>query len=101
MTIARIFALISLILISPGAWTETVQVKYFGSVDLSQFSCKRTVSSFVNRICYDDQNSIAVVQLKSSYYAYCGVPETIVVSWLSAASKGRFYNQEVKGRYRC
>lgn len=83
------------------AWSETVFAKYFGSVDLSEYRCLDTVSSFVNRICYNDENSTAVVLLKSTYYAYCRIPSNVVSGWINAPSKGRYYNNRIKGRYRC
>jgi hypothetical protein len=80
---------------------ETVSVKYFGSVNLNSFDCSRTRSSFVNRICYDKKKSMAVVLLKNTYYGYCDIPSAIIVDWLNAPSKGRFYNSRIKGFYRC
>lgn len=89
------------ITVSQAAHSETVSVKYFGTVNLSDLNCTNTISSFMNRICYDPQISLAIVQLKSTYYAYCGIPSEVIYSWLNASSKGRFYNNRVKGRYRC
>jgi hypothetical protein len=43
------------------AQAETVYVKYRGSVDLKPFECENTVSSFVNRVCYDKANSYVAV----------------------------------------
>lgn len=48
---------------------ETIDVKYFGSLDLKTFDCTTiTRSSFVNRACYDKAKRFMVVQLKDTYY---------------------------------
>ena len=83
------------------ARAETVIVKYRGSVDLDEFTCNYTVSSFVSRICYQTENEYLVVLLSSTYYHYCRIPSSLVSQWLSASSKGRFYNGYVKGEYDC
>tara|TARA_Y100000591_G_C21458953_1_gene509851 strand:+ start:151 stop:471 length:321 start_codon:yes stop_codon:yes gene_type:complete len=83
------------------AFAETVFVKYHGNVSLDSFDCNNTISSFVNRICYDEQDEHVVVLLKSTYYHYCDVPFSIVDDWLSSYSKGRFYNSDIKGRFQC
>jgi hypothetical protein len=80
----------------------TVDVKYRGAVDLAPFQCEAvTRSSFVSRLCYDPKERYVLVQLSDTYYHYCDVPPDIVASWRSAASLGRFYNANIKGRYDC
>lgn len=83
------------------AQAETVFVKYRGHIDLDEFTCYDTMSSFVNRICYQSENEYVVVLLKRTYYHYCRFPPTLVQQWLNASSKGRFYNAYVKGEYDC
>lgn len=88
------------------ALAETVNVKYRGETDLSTYECADTESSFVNRICYDRQQSQVVVLLRATYYAYCQVEADTVAAWIAADSIGRFYNQNIKsdavdGRYAC
>ena len=80
---------------------ESVYVKYRGVVDLDEFRCSWVSSSFVDRICYQDDARYLLVSLNGTYYHYCGVPERVFSSWLQAPSKGRFYNAYVKGRYDC
>jgi hypothetical protein len=85
---------------------ESVDVKYWGYADLSTYDCVDTESSFVNRICYEADESHVVVLLRSTYYAYCQVESETVADWISADSIGRFYNQNIKsnavdGRYAC
>lgn len=90
-----------LALLSALAYAESVYVKYRGVVNLDRFRCAWVSNSFVDRICYQDEEQYLLVSLKSTYYHYCGVPEQVFSSWLQAPSKGRFYNAYVKGRYDC
>lgn len=97
----KILLLIFIFSINTYALSETVFVKYYGDVSLDSFECKNTISSFVNRICYDEQNEHVVVLLKSTYYHYCDVPYKAVDDWLNSYSKGSFYNSDIKGRFQC
>lgn len=89
-----------------GAVAETVEVKYRGPVDLKNFDCTDTVSSLVNRVCYDKQHAYVLILLKTAWYHYCEVDATTVSDLLSAESKGRFYNAKIKdsatdGKFSC
>ena len=96
----QIAACLSLCLAS-AVLAETVDVKYRGSVDLRPFVCVDTVSSFVNRVCYDEAKSYMLIQLKSTWYHYCSIDAGTVASLKSADSKGRFYNANIKGHFDC
>ncbi len=91
----RIFLL--LLFLGTPAYAETVDVRYRGQVDLKPFNCKDTVSSLVNRVCYDEKNQYVVVLLKNTYYHYCEMPKAILDAFLAAESLGRFYNANIKG----
>ena len=94
--------LITLILLIPVLVNaESVYVKYQGTVSLDNFNCTNTVSSFVNRVCYKEQDRYVVVLLVSTYYHYCRVSNNTVDDWLSASSKGKFYHRNIKGRFDC
>jgi len=80
---------------------ETIFVKYRGMVDLSEFSCTDTESSFIRRICYKRVDKYLVVLLNDAYYHYCQVPQDVAQQWLSAESKGKFYNAKIKGNFDC
>jgi hypothetical protein len=41
------------------------------------------------------------IQLRDTYYLYCGVSEDMVIELISAPSIGSYYNQEIKGRFGC
>ncbi|HEY8358790.1 MAG TPA: KTSC domain-containing protein [Ramlibacter sp.] len=89
------------------ARAETVEVKYVGSTNLDNYECEVvTRSSLINRLCYNAAAGSVVVQLRETYYAYCNVPDHVVVDWFAAESMGRFYNQSIKsdagdGRFAC
>ncbi|HZP32700.1 MAG TPA: KTSC domain-containing protein [Candidatus Acidoferrales bacterium] len=79
------------------AHSESVYVKYRGPVDLKPFTCTNTVSSFVNRVCYDKANSYMLILLNSTWYHYCEIDEKTVAALVNAPSVGRFYNTYIKG----
>ena len=83
------------------SYAESVYVEHQGSVSLDGFYCEKTRSSFVDRICYQEQNNYVLVLLSDNYYQYCRVPYSIVNRWFNATSKGRFYNSNIKGRFDC
>ena len=86
----------------PAQAGEVVMVKYRGPVDLAPFACEFVQrSSLVQRLCYDARERYVIVNLSGTYYHYCEVPPSVVAAWRSADSMGRFYNQNVKGRFDC
>lgn len=92
-----IFAIITLT-----AHAETINAKHQGNIDLATYQCQNiTRSSFVNRICHDDEANEMVIMLKSTYYKYCGIGSDVVAALSNANSIGRFYNQNIKGRFSC
>jgi hypothetical protein len=84
---------------------ETVAVEGRGAVNLAPFACQDiTRSSLVNRVCYDAANGVMIVQVKTAYSQYCGVPEGARDNFLNAPSMGQYYNANIKGsaaRYEC
>ncbi len=59
--IDKLFAVAMLSCLATSAIAETVDVKYRGPVDLKTFACTDTVSSFVNRVCYDKANAYMLI----------------------------------------
>jgi hypothetical protein len=82
---------------SAQARAEIVNVKYRGFVDLKPFSCTNTISSFVNRVCYDKMNAYMLILLRDTWYHYCGIDAVTVASLINAESIGRYYNANIKG----
>jgi hypothetical protein len=67
------------------AAAETIDVKYYGKLDLAPFVCTDvTRSSFINRACYDKSKQFMVVQLRSIYYPYCELPSATFETFLAA-----------------
>jgi hypothetical protein len=97
----NIITLLILLSIIGVSSAESVYVKYQGNVSLDNFNCTNTISSFVNRVCYEEQDNYVVVLLGSTYYHYCRVPNNTVDNWLDASSKGKFYHAKIKGRFDC
>ncbi len=56
----------------------------------------------IQRIVFDDDAQELRVSFRSGFkYIYEGVPRAIYDAFKHAASAGRFFNEHVKGRYRC
>lgn len=84
------------------ASAERVYVKARGEVDLAPFKCESIArSANVKRICYDEREAYVLVSLKGIWYHFCGVPPATVSSWKKAASKGRYYNDTIRGNFDC
>jgi len=80
------------------AAAETIDVKYYGKLDLAPLVCTDvTQSRFINRACYDKAQQFMVVQLRSVYYPYCEMPAATFNEFLAAPSMGRYYNANIKG----
>ncbi|MBU0594585.1 MAG: KTSC domain-containing protein [Gammaproteobacteria bacterium] len=81
---------------------DFVYVKYRGSVDLAHFVCYPLIkSSLVKNLCYDAKEKYVIVNLKGIYYLYCEVPSNVVLNWLSANSKGKFFDAHIKHNFAC
>jgi hypothetical protein len=58
-------------------------------------------SSAMWRISYDDtRHELAVTFKTGKTYTYFEVPEDVYEDFLSAPSKGRFFNERIRDRYR-
>jgi hypothetical protein len=80
------------------ATSETVDVKYRGSVDLTSFACTDTPrSSFIQRVCYDKAQSYMLINLRGTYYHHCELPSVTFDTFMAAPSLGQFYNQNIRG----
>src|SRR3954447_25599386 len=86
---------------------ETVAIEGRGAVDLTPFVCQDiTRSSLIDRVCYDGASRTMMVQVKTAYSQYCGVPEAARDGLLNAPSMGQYYNANIKefgaqARYEC
>ena len=60
----------------------------------------RLGSSAIERICWDE-GSLDIRFRGSGRYVYHGVPEVVFEELRDALSAGRYFNERIKGRYRC
>jgi len=85
--------------------SEALNVKYIGYVDESQYNCQSTPeSSFIEFICVAKsgrKQPNVIAKLNSTVYGWCDVPSYISEGWLSAYSKGRYFNAHIRGRWGC
>jgi hypothetical protein len=62
----------------------------------------RLRSSMIERICYDeDERSLSIWFRATGRYIYYGVPVAVFEALKVAHSAGRYFNECIKGRYRC
>jgi KTSC domain len=93
-----LFALITSFSGATWADAETIDVKYYGKLDLAPFACTDvTRSSLINRACYDKSNQFMVVQLKTVYYPYCEMSAATYQTFLNAPSMGQYYKANIQG----
>jgi hypothetical protein len=94
----RTTALLATLVLTAEVRSETVDVKYRGTVDLKPFACTDTPrSSFIQRVCYDKAQSYMLIDLRGIYYHYCELPAATFNAFVAAPSMGQFYNQNIKG----
>jgi KTSC domain len=99
--IARLAAALIAVLITAEVRSETVDVKYRGTVDLKTSECRATPrSSLIQRVCYDRPRRCMVINLTGTHYHYCELPLATFEAFMAAPSMGRYFNQNVKG-YDC
>ena len=59
-------------------------------------------SSMIRRVVFDEEAGTLLVSFRSGLrYIYEGVPRAVYDALGRAASAGRFFNEEVKGKFVC
>ena len=56
-------------------------------------------SEWIGLVCYDQGELLITMQ--GARYVFCGVPESLYRGLISAYSPGTYYDQQIRGRYRC
>ena len=56
-------------------------------------------SSFIERIGYDRHTQALTVQIDGQDKVFAGVPAQVHSDFVSAPSKGEFFNANIKGKY--
>ena len=88
--------------LSAYAFGQSVIVKYRETpIDLKHLACTKTVSSFVNEVCYDRSRQYLIILLNTTRYHWCEVDPATVGALLAADSKGRYFNANIKGKFDC
>lgn len=94
-----------LYLIVFAAFARDINVKYRnGAIDVDNGSfveLQLKDSSLVKEIFYDQANKYLLVRLQHTFYHYCSIPASVVDSWVSSPSLGKYYNANVEGNYDC
>jgi hypothetical protein len=94
----RIATALIVLLLTAEVRSETVDVKYRGTVDLKTFECRDiNRSSFIQRVCYDKAQRYMIINLRGTNYHYCELPPTTYDALMGAPSMGHFFNQNIKG----
>ncbi|HUB87499.1 MAG TPA: KTSC domain-containing protein [Verrucomicrobiae bacterium] len=57
-------------------------------------------SSAIRAVGYDGHTLAVQFNTSDKIYDHPGVPEAVFYGLLNAASKGAYYNQHIRGRYR-
>ena len=97
----KLFLIIS---ITVSLYSKDIYVKYRGYINVDNGNFEHidiSYSSLVKDIFYDKENEYLLVKLNSTYYHYCGVIQPITESWFKSSSLGRYYLQNIKGKYDC
>lgn len=92
------------ILLSITLNAQNIYVKYRGdvNVDNGHFAHLNIgYSSLVKDMYYDKTNNYLLVELKSTYYHYCGISTAVIDKWVSSSSLGKYYLNNIKGNYDC
>ena len=59
-------------------------------------------SSAIRAVGYDPATGRMQIRFAEGHsYTFCGVPDSVHRSLMSAASKGSYYNNFIRGRYQC
>lgn len=104
--VALLALFFALVFVGP-IFAESVNVKYRGPVDLSNFECTGNLdSSVVKQVCYNAANVYMLIRLKNTWYHYCEIDQATVDALLAAVSLGRFYNASIRdsgtgGKFSC
>jgi hypothetical protein len=65
-------------------------------------ACRFRKSSMIDRVTFDDEASTLCVSFRQTgKYVYDDVPGTLFDALCKAASVGSFFNEHIKGRFRC
>jgi hypothetical protein len=59
-------------------------------------------SSAMRRVGYDPDTRRMKIEFEQGHtYDFCGVPSSVYQELMNAASKGAYYNEQIRDRYPC
>ena len=58
-------------------------------------------SVVIGEVTYFPDDSTMIAELSGKAYNYCSVPQRVFEAWKGAASKGKFYNEQIKANFDC
>ena len=96
--------LFTLLLLTSILSAQEIKVKYRPTpvdIDNAKFTCANTDSSLVYGACYDKSNKYMLINLKGTWYHYCGMPSHAWRSFTGAESLGRHYGKRIRGNWDC
>ena len=65
-------------------------------------ACKFKQSSMIDRVSFDEEASTLCVSFRQTgKYVYYEVPRGLFDALCKATSVGTFFNEQIKGRFRC
>lgn len=86
-------------------WARDITVKYRDTpVDIDNGHFEQVhlkESSLVKSIYFDARGKYLLVNLRGTYYHYCGITASLVDSWRKSESLGAYYNEHIQGNYDC
>jgi hypothetical protein len=98
------FFIFSIVFFSSLANAKTLIVKYRSApVDVTKhgFENFQKQSSVIFNSWYDRKNNYLIINVNGTNYHYCGFGSHEWKSFKNASSLGRFYIQNIKGRFDC
>ncbi len=57
-------------------------------------------SSWISLVCHEEDGTM-LIRMQGNDYTFCGVPPSIFLGLVRAASPGEYYHAHIKGRYSC
>lgn len=56
-------------------------------------------SSWIKGASYDSQTEVLIIETNTQDYTFIDVPKDVWTGFKGSESKGRYYNQKIRGRY--
>tara|TARA_R110002012_G_scaffold319946_1_gene541897 strand:+ start:845 stop:1126 length:282 start_codon:yes stop_codon:yes gene_type:complete len=78
--------------------TSTIKERF--GANKENINMSNTKSSLISNVSYDGAaKKMTVSMSKGQTYAFTGVPQNVVTELTTAKSQGKYFNQNVRGRF--